>query len=80
MSDRLAGGGPLRQSFGADPSGLTQAQRRELQERLTAAGFDAGTPDGVIGSGTEAAIEGYQAANGLPVNGQPSLELLQRLR
>lgn len=80
MSDRLAGGGPLRQSFGADPSGLTQAQRRALQERLNAAGFDAGTPDGVIGSGTEAAIEGYQAANGLPVTGQPSLELLRRLR
>ncbi len=80
MSDRLAGGGPLRQSFGADTSGLTQAQRRELQERLNAAGFDAGTPDGVIGSGTEAAIEAYQAANGLPVDGEPSLALLRRLR
>ncbi len=80
MSDRLAGGGPLRQSFGADSSGLTQAQRRELQERLNAAGFDAGTPDGVIGSGTEAAIEAYEAANGLAVTGTPTLELLQRLR
>lgn len=80
MSDRLAGSGPLRQSFGADDSGLTQAQRRELQELLNAAGYDAGTPDGVIGSGTEAAIEAYQRANGLPVDGEPSLALLRRLR
>ncbi len=80
MSDRLAGGGPLSQSFGADSSGLTQAQRRELQERLNAAGFDAGTPDGVIGSGTEAAIEAFEAANGLPVTGEPSLAILRRLQ
>ncbi|ABD55785.1 lytic murein transglycosylase [Jannaschia sp. CCS1] len=80
LSDRIAGGGPLRQSFGADASGLTQAQRRELQERLNSAGYDAGTPDGVIGSGTEAAIEAYQSANGLPVTGEPSASLLRRLR
>lgn len=80
LSDRINGGGPLRQSFGADSSGLTQAQRRELQELLNRAGFDAGTPDGVIGSGTEAAISAYQAANGLPVTGEPSAALLRQLR
>jgi len=80
LSDRINGGGPLRQSFGADASGLTQAQRRELQQLLNRAGYDAGTPDGVIGSGTEAAISAYQAANGLPVTGEPSLTLLQHLR
>ncbi|WP_257894828.1 lytic murein transglycosylase [Gymnodinialimonas phycosphaerae] len=80
LSDRINGGGPLRQSFGADDSGLTQAQRRELQELLNRAGYDAGTPDGVIGSGTEAAISAYQAANGLPVTGEPSAALLRRLR
>ena len=80
MSDQLAGRGGLRQSFGADQTGLTQAQRRELQQLLNRAGFDAGTPDGVIGSGTEEAIRGYQQANGLPVTGEPSVALLQRLR
>ncbi len=80
LSDRISGGGPLRQSFGADASGLTQAQRMELQQLLNRAGFDAGTPDGVVGSGTEEAIRGYQAANGLPVTGEPSLALLRRLR
>jgi len=80
LSDRINGGGPLQQSFGPDASGLTQAQRTELQRLLNRAGFDAGTPDGVVGSGTEAAISAYQSANGLPVTGAPSLALLQRLR
>lgn len=80
LSDRINGGGPLRQSFGADASGLDQAERTELQRLLNRAGFDAGTPDGVIGSGTEAAISAYQAANGLPVTGEPSAALLRRLQ
>ena len=80
MAHRLGGGGPLQQSFGADATGLTQPQRQELQRLLTQAGFDAGPADGVIGSGTEAAIEAYQAANGLAVTGEPSLDLLRRLR
>lgn len=80
LSDRINGGGPLRQSFGADASGLTQAERTELQRLLNRAGYDAGTPDGVIGSGTEAAISAYQAANGLGVTGEPSVALLRRLR
>ncbi|MEJ6391932.1 lytic murein transglycosylase [Gymnodinialimonas sp. 2305UL16-5] len=80
LSDQIAGRGGLRQSFGADSTGLTQAERRELQGLLNRAGFDAGTPDGVIGSGTEAAIEAYEAANGLPVTGAATPALLRRLR
>ncbi|NKX43980.1 lytic murein transglycosylase [Roseicyclus persicicus] len=80
MADRLAGGGPLTRSFGPDETGLTQAERRELQERLSRAGFDAGTPDGVIGRRTEEAIRGFQAARGLPVDGRPSPAILAMLR
>ncbi|ROT96306.1 lytic murein transglycosylase [Histidinibacterium lentulum] len=80
LSDRLAGGGPLRGSFPPDSAGLTLADRQALQRGLTRAGFDAGNPDGIIGSGTTAAIEAYQRANGLPVTGQPSRALLDALR
>jgi membrane-bound lytic murein transglycosylase B len=80
MATRLAGGGPLSRSFGPDETGLTQAQRRELQTRLSAAGFDTGTPDGVFGTRTEAAIRGFQQARGLPVTGIASPELLAMLR
>jgi membrane-bound lytic murein transglycosylase B len=52
----------------------------ELQERLNAAGFDAGTPDGVFGRRTEAAIRAFQQARGLPVTGVASPELLAMLR
>jgi hypothetical protein len=80
MADRLAGGGPLARSFGPDETGLTQAERRELQERLSQAGFDAGSPDGVIGRRTEEAIRAFQTARGLAVDGRPSPALLAALR
>jgi len=53
--------------------------RGALAERLTAAGYDAGTPDGVLGKKTEAAISAYQRANGMAVTGEPSRALLARL-
>ena len=80
LSDRIAGGGPIRASFPPDAQGLTIDDRKELQERLTRAGFDTQGTDGVIGSNTEAAIRAYQAANGLPVDGVATRGLLDRLR
>ena len=80
LSDRLKGGPPVRGSFPPDARGMTIADRRALQERLTARGFDTGGADGVIGKRTTDAIAGYQASAGLPVTGEPSLELLASLR
>ncbi len=80
LADRLAGAGPLVADCGRDSTGLALDDRKALQRGLTQAGFDAGTPDGVIGKKTEAAISGYQAAKGLAVTGQPSRELLSLLR
>jgi lytic murein transglycosylase len=80
LSDRIVGGPPIRGSFPPDASGMTIDDRKELQRRLTAAGFDTDGADGVIGSNTEAAIRGYQRSVGLPETGEPSLDLLARLR
>ena len=80
LSDRLLGRGAVQASFGPDASGMTKADRQELQRRLTAKGFDTEGSDGVIGAKTKAAISGYEASVGLPVTGEPSLELLRRLR
>ena len=80
LSDRLRGGGPIRGNFPPDAAGMSMADRQELQRRLTAAGFDTEGSDGVIGGKTRAAIEGYQAARGLPVTGEPTLDLLLMLR
>lgn len=80
LSDRLLGRGAVQASFGPDASGMTKADRQELQRLLTARGFDTEGSDGVIGAKTRAAISAYQASVGLPVTGEPSVELLRRLR
>lgn len=79
LADRIAGGAALKAQFGPDANGLTLADRKELQRRLTSAGFDTDGADGVIGAKSEAAISGYQRSVGLPVTGQPSMDLLKRL-
>ncbi|WP_299892371.1 lytic murein transglycosylase [uncultured Ruegeria sp.] len=79
LSDRIAGGAPFQASFGPDATGLTLEDRKDLQRRLTSAGYDTQGADGVIGKNTEAAISAYQRANGLPVTGDPSVTLLRQL-
>ncbi|MDK3073999.1 lytic murein transglycosylase [Sedimentitalea sp. JM2-8] len=80
LSDRIVGGPPIRGGFPPDANGMTLDDRKELQRRLTAAGFDTDGADGVIGSKSEAAISAYQRSVGLPATGQPTLDLLNRLR
>ncbi len=80
LSDRLLGRGGVQASFGPDAAEMTKADRQALQQKLTAAGFDTGGTDGVMGAKTKAAISAYQASVGVPVTGEPSMELLRRLR
>ncbi len=79
LSDRLLGGGKVRGAFPPDASGMTIEDRQRLQQRLTAAGYDTGGSDGVIGGKTKSAIEAFQRARGLPVTGEPTLALLALL-
>lgn len=79
LSDRLLGRPSIQGDFAPDANGLTQADRRRIQERLTAAGFNTQGTDGVIGPNTEAAIRAYEAANRLPITGTATRSLLQRL-
>ncbi len=80
LSDRLVGGSPIKGAFPPDAQGMTIDDRRELQQRLTQAGFDTDGTDGVIGPNTKTAISAYQRSIGLPATGTPSPALLQRLR
>jgi len=79
LSDRLAGGGPLKTPFGPDKYGLTINDRKRLQERLTAKGFDTDGADGVLGPKSKAAISAYQRSIGLEASGNPSPQLLASL-
>ncbi len=59
---------------------LSRDEQIELQERLTAAGYDTGGIDGILGPNTRAAVRAYQAAEGLSPDGYVNAALLERLR
>ena len=49
---------------------VARAQNRETQVSLNYFGFNAGTPDGVMGSRSRAAITQYQVYVGFPATGR----------
>jgi localization factor PodJL len=53
---------------------------RDIQIELNALGYTAGSPDGIAGRKTDAAIRAFQKSIGLPSTGKPSGELLMLLR
>ena len=79
LAQRLAGGPAIETAWPTDDPGLSRKERRELQERLTRAGYDVGPPDGAIGAKTQAAIADFEGKHGLEVNGRPSKKVLDAL-
>ena len=80
LSDRIRGFPAFVRPWPSDDRPLARDQREELQRRLSAKGYATGGVDGVLGRQTRAAVRAYQRAVGLPVDGYPSLKLLERLR
>jgi len=81
LSDRLRGDGPLAQGFPGGERTPTLAELQELQQHLTKAGFDTGSTDGRVGTGTMRAVRDYQVKVGLkPADGYAGLKVLARLR
>ncbi|HWI13007.1 MAG TPA: lytic murein transglycosylase, partial [Burkholderiales bacterium] len=80
LSDRLRGGASFVTPWPTDDPGISRAERRELQERLIARGYDIGPPDGLVGARTRAAIEAFQSSAGLPVDGHAGTRVLNALR
>ncbi len=80
LADRLAGGGPLFQSWPREERVLTIAERYELQQLLARHGYDVGEPDGLLGPRTRIAIRNFQVAAGQIPDGFPSSLVLDRLR
>lgn len=80
LGDRIRGGGPIRASWPDANYDLSFQQRVELQRRLSGLGFGTGGSDGRFGARTYEAIIAYQKSAGLPLDGVPSVRLLERMR
>ncbi|MCX7558132.1 lytic murein transglycosylase [Sulfitobacter sp. F26204] len=80
LSDRIKGAPAIKKSWPRRLRALSKPERIELQERLTAAGFDTVKIDAKMGPLTINAVRRFQKAKGLTPDGFPSLGLLERLR
>ena len=80
LADRIAGLPELATAWPRDVRALDRAERQELQQLLFSHGLAPGDVDGLIGGQTKAAIRAFQIKQGLPADGHPDAELLERLR
>ena len=80
LSDRIAGGPAIEHGWPRHLRALTKEERTELQERLTAAGFDTVKIDAKMGPLTINAVRRFQLSQGMRPDGYPSLDVLERLR
>jgi len=79
LADRMAGGDGVKHSWPRGERALSRNERISFQADLNKAGFDCGTPDGVLGRKTRSALRQYQKAHGLPADGFPTAALLDVL-
>jgi membrane-bound lytic murein transglycosylase B len=81
LGDRIMGGGPFVQPFPGGERTPTLAEVQEIQQRLTALGFDTSGTDGRVGNGTMMAVRNFQRKIGMqPADGYAGVKLLARLR
>jgi peptidoglycan hydrolase-like protein with peptidoglycan-binding domain len=80
LSDRLRGLPGVQAAWPTDDPPLSRAQRRELQQLLTARGHDVGEPDGKVGQKTRDAIKAIEQQIGMRQTGRPGGKVLQALK
>ena len=81
LGDRIRGDGPFVQPFPGGERTPTLAEVQEIQQRLTASGFDTDGTDGRVGRETMVAVRAFQRKVGLdPADGYAGLKVLARLR
>jgi len=77
FANRLEGGPVFTK--GNPETGLSGAQMKQLQQKLAKRGYNVGKIDGILGSGTRAAVQDMQGKLGLPADAWPTKALLNRL-
>ncbi len=79
LADQIAGAGRLQRPPPTDEPRFSRDDVLAMQTQLNALGFDAGTPDGILGPATRAAISRLQRQHGLVPDGHPGQEVVQLL-
>ena len=80
LAQRIDDGASVQAPWPRDLVALTRSQLMALQTALNQRGFATGTPDGMMGPATRDGLRRYQRSIGLPADGYPTLDLLQRLQ
>jgi lytic murein transglycosylase len=80
LAQRLSDGPTVQAAWPRDLQALSRSQMMSLQTALNERGFASGTPDGMMGPATRDGLRRYQRSLGLPADGYPTLDLLQRLQ
>lgn len=80
LSDRITGASPIQSSWPTGDRALSFSERKEMQQRLTQAGFSTQGVDGRVGPKTIDAIRAFQLNRGFVPDGYASLALLNKLR
>jgi lytic murein transglycosylase len=79
LAQRIGGGPGVQAPWPRDLVALTRSQLTALQSALNAQGFSSGAADGLMGPATQAALRRWQRSVGLPADGYPTPDVLQRL-
>lgn len=80
LAERIAGGPPIVAAWPRSDRALSRDETKEVQELLTALGYDTQGVDGIIGPNTRDAVRAFQDATGLTPDGYVSGALLDTLR
>ena len=81
LGDKIRGKGAFIHPWPTQERLLSLTETQEMQERLTAMGFDTGGVDGRAGEKTQQAVQAWQKSVGMqPADGYPSDKVLERLR
>ncbi|MEM7005551.1 MAG: lytic murein transglycosylase [Pseudomonadota bacterium] len=80
LSDVISGRAAPQTPWPTTVSRITVQETRELQTTLNNMGYDAGTADGIAGTGTRAALQLFQKERGLLADGYPTREALAYVR
>ncbi|MGJ8514822.1 lytic murein transglycosylase [Carnimonas bestiolae] len=79
LAQRVSGQAGVQANWPRNQKPLSRTQIKQLQQQLSAQGYDAGGADGIVGPGTRDAVRKFQRAHGQPADGFISQDVKQRV-